>query len=103
MPISRHPILNYSPDRAAELSLLRNVIDQALGELTQQQRDVLGLRFGLSRRVQYGYAHTLEECRPFTGLTRERVSQIHREAIEKLRHSRRIHGLERFAYLSAPV
>jgi RNA polymerase primary sigma factor len=99
LPHSQHPTSNYSAERIAELSLARDAIDQVLAELTEQQRVILKLRFGLIGSIEYGYSHTLEECRHLTGLTRERVGQFHREAIEKLRHPCRKTKLEGFAYL----
>ena len=57
------------------------VRDQVLDKLTQRERDVVRMRFGL----EDGYAHTLEEVGQRFAVTRERVRQIELRALKKLR------------------
>jgi RNA polymerase primary sigma factor len=53
--------------------------------LTEREREVLGLRYGLTD----GTAHTLEEVGLEVGVTRERIRQIEARAMKKLRHPSR--------------
>jgi len=74
--------LSMPPTELATRQLLREAIDRALGQLTDRERRVLELRFGL----EDGRARTLEEVGREIGVTRERVRQIEGEALRKLRH-----------------
>jgi len=71
-----------SPNDSATFMLLREKIDEALGALTERERDVLKMRFGLDD----GYPHTLEEVGRHFQVTRERIRQIEAKALKKLRH-----------------
>jgi RNA polymerase primary sigma factor len=71
-----------SPMDAASREMLRKQIQHALASLTDRERDVLELRFGL----RDGKEHTLEEVSHFFDVTRERVRQIEAKALRKLRH-----------------
>ena len=71
-----------SPMDAASREMLRKQIKHALASLTDRERDVLELRFGL----RDGKEHTLEEVSRFFDVTRERVRQIEAKALRKLRH-----------------
>jgi RNA polymerase primary sigma factor len=71
-----------SPMDAASREMLRKQIHHALASLTDRERDVLELRFGL----RDGKEHTLEEVSRFFDVTRERVRQIEAKALRKLRH-----------------
>lgn len=71
-----------SPMDAASREMLRKQIQHALASLTDRERDVLELRFGL----RDGKEHTLEEVSRFFDVTRERVRQIEAKALRKLRH-----------------
>jgi len=62
--------------------LLRDRVRQSLDMLTDREREVLELRFGLVD----GFDHTLEEVSDFFGVTRERIRQIESIALRKLRH-----------------
>jgi RNA polymerase primary sigma factor len=72
------------PEECAQQSLLQAQVEKALGALTPRQAHILRLRFGL----QNGHSHTLEEIGRQYGLTRERIRQIEKEALHRLRHPR---------------
>jgi len=71
-----------SPMDAAAREMLREQITHALESLSERERDVLELRFGLKD----GKEHTLEEVSRYFDVTRERVRQIEAKALRKLRH-----------------
>ncbi len=66
----------------ATRSMLREQVQHALAALTERERQVLELRFGLLD----GKSHTLEEVGQYFNVTRERVRQIEAKALRKLRH-----------------
>jgi RNA polymerase primary sigma factor len=70
------------PAEAASGELLREQVHSALDQLTERERGVLEMRFGLTD----GQAHTLEEVGKALGVTRERIRQIEAKALRKLRH-----------------
>lgn len=71
-----------SPEKAVEQVMLRQNIDKALGVLTEKERTIIRLRFGL---VEDGRSRTLEEVGKVFHVTRERVRQIEAKALRKLR------------------
>lgn len=71
-------------DDAAASGMLRQQIATALDQLTERERRVLELRYGLTD----GQPRTLEEVGKAFGVTRERVRQIEVKALRKLRHPR---------------
>ncbi|MBL8160683.1 MAG: RNA polymerase sigma factor RpoD [Anaerolineae bacterium] len=73
------------PVDAASRQLLKEQIRSALGVLSEREREVLEMRFGL----QDGQDHTLEEVGRHLGVTRERIRQIEAKALRKLRHPTR--------------
>ncbi len=73
------------PVDAASKQLLKEQIRSALGVLSDRERDVLQMRFGLID----GQDHTLEEVGKHFGVTRERIRQIEAKALRKLRHPTR--------------
>jgi len=73
------------PVDAASRQLLKEQIRSALGVLSDREREVLEMRFGLSD----GQDHTLEEVGKHFGVTRERIRQIEAKALRKLRHPTR--------------
>lgn len=77
------------PIDAASRELLREQIRSALDFLTERERQVLELRFGLKD----GKDHTLEEVGKQFGVTRERIRQIEAKALRKLRHPSRSRAL----------
>jgi RNA polymerase primary sigma factor len=77
------------PIDAASKELLRDQIRNVLGFLTEREREVLEMRFGLDD----GKDHTLEEVGKKFGVTRERIRQIEAKALRKLRHPSRSRSL----------
>ncbi len=77
------------PDEAAAHHLLQETIEEVLSELTPRQAHILRLRFGLGG----GEQHTLEEIANKFGLSRERIRQLEKEALRRLRHPRLAHNL----------
>ncbi|GAB4386098.1 MAG: RNA polymerase sigma factor, RpoD/SigA family [Elainellaceae cyanobacterium] len=73
-----------SPEDFASQSALRAELEGLMEELTPQQRQVLSLRFGL----EDGQALTLAKIGDRLNISRERVRQIEREALTKLRKRR---------------
>lgn len=74
-----------APDDAAGSILLREQIDELLNGLTERERQVLELRFGLKD----GRTQTLEEVGRYFDVTRERIRQIEGKALQKLKKSAR--------------
>jgi len=70
------------PMDAAARKMLRGQVQSALGALSERERQVLELRFGLLD----GKDHTLEEVSNYFNVTRERIRQIEAKALRKLRH-----------------
>jgi RNA polymerase primary sigma factor len=77
------------PVDAASKELLREQIRDVLGHLSEREREVLEMRFGLND----GKDHTLEEVGKTFGVTRERIRQIEAKALRKLRHPSRSKSL----------
>jgi RNA polymerase primary sigma factor len=74
-----------SPMDAAARQMLREQVQSALTSLSEREREVLELRFGLKD----GKDHTLEEVSRYFDVTRERIRQIEAKALRKLRHPSR--------------
>jgi RNA polymerase primary sigma factor len=81
-----------APSDAASFQLLKEQIDDVLHTLTDRERRVLQLRFGL----EDGRSRTLEEVGREFGVTRERIRQIEAKALRKLRHPTRSRRLKDF-------
>ncbi len=78
-------------DEAAK-EILREQVRKSLASLSERERQVLELRFGLVD----GQDHTLEEVSQFFNVTRERIRQIEAKALRKLRHPSRSSDLREF-------
>ena len=78
------------PLDAASREMLREQVQNALNALSERERQVLELRFGLVD----GKDHTLEEVSGFFSVTRERIRQIEAKALRKLRHPARSRQLK---------
>ena len=81
-----------SPANATAYSMLKEEMDDVLGTLTEREKKVLRLRFGIGD----GYPRTLEEVGAIFKVTRERVRQIEAKALRKLRHPTRSRRLKNF-------
>ena len=81
-----------APIDAASYQLLKEEVDEVLHTLSDRERRVLELRFGLSD----GRSRTLEEVGGEFGVTRERIRQIEAKALRKLRHPTRSMKLRDF-------
>ena len=81
-----------SPADSAAFSMLRAELATALECLTDRERQVVKLRFGL----EDGRARTLEEVGKEFNVTRERIRQIEAKALRKLRHPSRSKRLKDF-------
>jgi len=79
-----------SPPEAAEQTILRTTLEELLTTLRPREARILRLRFGL----QDGHNYTLEEVGQKFGLTRERIRQIEKQALQRLRHPRRSRRLK---------
>ena len=70
--------------------LLKDQLDDVLETLTDREKRVLELRFG----IEDGRSRTLEEVGREFGVTRERIRQIEAKALRKLRHPTRSRKLK---------
>ena len=75
-------VTSPSPFDLVSGAMLGDEVDKLLSVLDEREREILRLRYGLDR----GEPRTLEEVGIFLGLTRERIRQIERSALAKLRH-----------------
>lgn len=92
-------LADYIPDQDSEEPIeellrdaLRDTVRETLDSLTDRQREVLELRFGLVD----GVYHSLEEVSQHFGLTRERIRQIESSALRRLRDPSRSNPLQDF-------
>lgn len=83
-----------SPEEIVTASLLKDQIEEILGTLTEKEKGVLELRFGLNG----GERHTLEEVGKAFNVTRERARQIENKALRKLSHPSRANKLIDYYY-----
>lgn len=70
------------PEEESNANLLKEELGKTLESLTPRERRIIELRFGLGNE----YGRTLAEVGTELGLTKERIRQIEREALAKLRH-----------------
>jgi RNA polymerase primary sigma factor len=73
-----------SPEETAIDSDVANEVERAMAPLTDREKEVLRLRYGLGTDRE----HTLEEIRKHLSVTRERVRQIESRALQKLRSAK---------------
>ncbi|MEI6075420.1 MAG: RNA polymerase sigma factor RpoD [Verrucomicrobiota bacterium] len=81
-----------NPSDVTSYSLLREKLSDVLTTLTDRERKILEMRFGLAD----GYERTLEEIGKMYNVTRERIRQIEAKALRKLRHPTRVRHLQGF-------
>ncbi|MEN9573858.1 MAG: polymerase sigma factor RpoD [Verrucomicrobiota bacterium] len=81
-----------NPSDMTSYALLKDKLADVLDSLTERERKVLELRFGLAD----GYSRTLEEVGKQFKVTRERIRQIEAKALRKMRHPTRLRQLQGF-------
>ncbi|HEX9259595.1 MAG TPA: RNA polymerase sigma factor RpoD [Acidimicrobiales bacterium] len=81
-----------APAEVATRRMLVQAVEEALDELSEREKEVVRLRFGLVD----GQARTLEEVGKEFGVTRERIRQIEAKTLAKLRHPQRSQKLKEF-------
>ena len=86
-----------NPSEMTSFALLKDKLHDVLRSLTERERKVLELRFGLGD----GYSRTLEEVGKQFRVTRERIRQIEAKALRKMRHPTRIRQLHGFLEVEA--
>jgi RNA polymerase primary sigma factor len=88
-----------SPSEVTSFSLLKDKLTNVLSSLSERERKVLELRFGIGD----GYPRTLEEVGKQFRVTRERIRQIEAKALRKMRHPTRIRQLHGFLEIEQVV
>jgi RNA polymerase primary sigma factor len=78
-----------SPSKQAAQNLLKKRLEEISGDLTDREKEILSMRFGLKD----GVTHTLEEVGKIFGVTRERIRQIQAKALERIRKMEEIKKL----------
>jgi len=81
-----------NPSDVTSYSLLKDTLSDVLGTLTERERRIVEMRFGLVD----GYERTLEEIGRQYNVTRERIRQIEAKALRKMRHPTRLRHLQGF-------
>jgi RNA polymerase primary sigma factor len=81
-----------APADAATKRMLAQAVEEALGDLTDREQEIVRMRFGLDD----GQAKTLEDVGKEFGVTRERIRQIEAKTLAKLRHPMRSQRLKEF-------
>ena len=84
---------SVSPSDAAEQASLRDTLYEILDTLTDREKKVIVLRFGL----EDGKSRSLEEVGKIFHVTRERIRQIEAKAIRKMHHPSRMRKLAGYA------
>ncbi len=81
-----------NPSDVTSYSLLKDSLHGVLATLTERERKIVEMRFGLVD----GYERTLEEIGQQYNVTRERIRQIEAKALRKMRHPTRLRHLQGF-------
>lgn len=71
------------PEEVASFKMFQNQLKEVLSTLTERERKVIEMRFGLID----GVSHTLEEVGNMFNITRERVRQIEAKSLEKMKQN----------------
>lgn len=87
--------LHDTPEDAAMTTLLRDDINEVLSTLRPNEARVIKMRYGLNGDKPMSLKEVGEQCH----LTKERIRQIEKRAIVRMRHPRRLQKLE--AYVAA--
>lgn len=85
----RNKALPRTPRDVANIVDVFEVVHDVLQTLTDREREVISLRFGLVD----GFCHTLEYVGEMFNVNRERIRQIEARALRKLRHPARLRRL----------
>ncbi len=86
---------SLTPAQMTTQSLLKDLIKEVLVDLSDREREILKLRFGL----EDGVTHTLEEVGKVFHVTRERIRQIEAKALERIKEHHHAKSLEGFENL----
>ena len=81
-----------APDDVVLHGLLRDDLEEVMSTLTDREKTVLKLRFG----IEDGHPSTLEEVGRVFNVTRERIRQIEAKALRKLKHPTRARKLREY-------
>ncbi|MEO6156274.1 MAG: RNA polymerase sigma factor RpoD, partial [Ilumatobacteraceae bacterium] len=81
-----------APADMATKRMLTRAVEEALGELSEREQEIVRLRFGLDD----GQAQTLDDLGRHFNVTRERIRQIEAKTLAKLRHPMRSQSLKEF-------
>jgi len=81
-----------SPSQSTARSLLKDQLNDIMGDLSPREQKILSMRFGL----EDGVTHTLEEVGQEFGVTRERIRQIEAKSLEKIRNNEKLKKLEEY-------
>ena len=81
-----------APADIATKRMLTLAVEEALGELSEREQEIVRMRFGLDD----GQARTLEDVGKYFNVTRERIRQIEAKTLAKLRHPMRSQRLKEF-------
>lgn len=84
-----------TPAEQAARALLKDILNDIMKELTERERQIISMRFGL----EDGVTHTLEEVGQTLGVTRERIRQIEYKTLEKIKNHPRAKEFEGFEKL----
>lgn len=82
----------FGPEELAMQKCLREDIDKVLSTLSEKERDIITLRFGLNDTAPM----SLKEIGEMYNLTKERIRQIEKRALERLKQSGRAKMLESY-------
>lgn len=83
---------SVSPYEAVQNRELSSRVKNILGTLSQREEKIIRLRFGIGEKAEY----TLEEIGKRFNVSRERIRQIEKKALNRLRHSSRRDKLKYF-------
>jgi RNA polymerase primary sigma factor len=87
------------PSAGTGHTLRKEKLDMVLGSLTERERRIIEMRFGLKD----GQDHTLEEIGKIYNVTRERIRQIEAKGLRKLRHPTRLRHIQGFLESEKPA